>query len=432
MKRKAAVLALTVAMTMAVSGSVYAEPKSTEAGPGITENPEESEAGSSAAEGCEAGHHTWSEWTVTIPADCVTEGQQTRNCKLCKVTETVLIEKNDKHDLKEISRQEATEDSSGFILYECKREGCDYQRKEILLTEEETSSGEVDGEQNQEENTDIDEADINNSDADDTGENDCAENDNEEELPAEDTEEGSASFAYDSSSEIIAEYDPETASGTREIVSDPSDPSSTEEVEGKAVPEGIVEVKKDSDGNITDLAISDSVEEIKHGFSFKSESKTLHSIAIISSKVPGARWIVLNAKKPAFELGIHLKPTENGMIMTLTEDQKPVKIIKIAADKKKLVFTTSTGGSCEINQEIQNFTVNSEAKNSTEMEVYEVVFGGMNSSKPYIELTSSNILKSENISQTGDMSSQKDTKLYWLQQYNDEAQIPVVITIYQM
>lgn len=36
MKRKAAALALTVAMIMAVSGSVYAEPKSTEVEPGIT------------------------------------------------------------------------------------------------------------------------------------------------------------------------------------------------------------------------------------------------------------------------------------------------------------------------------------------------------------------------------------------------------------
>lgn len=74
MKRKAAALALTVAMTMAVSGSVYAEPKSTEVEPGITGNPEESEARSSAADGCETGKHSWTEWTVTIPADCVTEG----------------------------------------------------------------------------------------------------------------------------------------------------------------------------------------------------------------------------------------------------------------------------------------------------------------------------------------------------------------------
>ena len=43
MKRKAAALALTVAMIMAVSGSVYAEPKSTEVEPGITGNPEESD-----------------------------------------------------------------------------------------------------------------------------------------------------------------------------------------------------------------------------------------------------------------------------------------------------------------------------------------------------------------------------------------------------
>ena len=93
MKRKAAALALTVAMTMAVSGSVYAEPKSTEVEPGITGNPEESEARSSVADGCETGKHSWTEWTVTIPADCVTEGQQTRSCEECGISETVSIPK---------------------------------------------------------------------------------------------------------------------------------------------------------------------------------------------------------------------------------------------------------------------------------------------------------------------------------------------------
>ena len=132
MKRKAAALALTVAMTMAVSGSVYAEPKSTEVEPGITGNPEESEARSSAADGCETGKHSWTEWTVTIPADCVTEGQQTRSCKECGISETASIPKTKEHDLKEISRQEATDDKDGFILYACKRNGCDYQMKEVI------------------------------------------------------------------------------------------------------------------------------------------------------------------------------------------------------------------------------------------------------------------------------------------------------------
>ena len=132
MKRKAAALALTVAMTMAVSGSVYAEPKSTEVEPGITGNPEESEARSSVADGCETGKHSWTEWTVTIPADCVTEGQQTRSCEECGISETASIPKTKEHDLKEISRQEATDDKDGFILYACKRNGCDYQMKEVI------------------------------------------------------------------------------------------------------------------------------------------------------------------------------------------------------------------------------------------------------------------------------------------------------------
>ena len=102
MKRKAAALALTVAMTMAVSGSVYAEPKSTEVEPGITGNPEELEARSALADGCETGKHAWRGWTVTIPADCATEGQQTRSCEECGMSVTVSRPKTKEHDLKEI------------------------------------------------------------------------------------------------------------------------------------------------------------------------------------------------------------------------------------------------------------------------------------------------------------------------------------------
>lgn len=40
--------------------------------------------------------------------------------------------KTKEHDLKEISRQEATDDKDGFILYACKRNGCDYQMKEVI------------------------------------------------------------------------------------------------------------------------------------------------------------------------------------------------------------------------------------------------------------------------------------------------------------
>ena len=455
MKRKGAVLALTVAMTMAVSGSVYAEPKSTEVEPGITGNPEESEARSSAADGCETGKHSWTEWTVTIPADCVTEGQQTRSCKECGISETASIPKTKEHDLKEISRQEATDDKDGFILYACKRNGCDYQMKEVIpakaVSDPEDADGNKDGGEKEDtlgsdtkddksgENSE-DEAkddstgdsdtkedpDKNISDSRETSDKTDTEKDAAEELPDEDIDEEYASFAYATSSEVVAEYDPETAVSTRKITN-PTDPSDTEEVEGKAVPEGIVKVKRDFDGNITDLAISTSVEEIKHGFSFSSESKTLHSIAI-NSKVPGVNWITLTAKEPASELGIRLKQTDDGMIMTLTENQKPVNITRITEAKKKITMTTSTGGSCEISQEIQKFTVRDKNKNFTDIDMNEVVFHRIDGKNPYIELAALKELKKEKTSQD---TAKKDEKYYWIQQYDDESQTPVVITVYE-
>lgn len=456
MKRKAAALALTVAMTMAVSGSVYAEPKSTEVEPGITGNPEESEARSSAADGCETGKHSWTEWTVTIPADCVTEGQQTRSCEECGISETASIPKTKEHDLKEISRQEATDDKDGFILYACKRNGCDYQMKEVIPakaasdpedtekenpsdsdTKDENKSGENSKDETKNDNTGDsstkENPDKNTTDSREISNKTDTEKDAEQELPEEDIDKEYASFAYATSSEVVAEYDPETAVSTRKITN-PTDPSDTEEVEGKAVPEGIVEVKRDFDGNITDLAISTSVEEIKHGFSFSSESKTLHSIAI-NSKVPGVNWITLTAKEPASELGIRLKQTDDGMIMTLTENQKPVNITRITEAKKKITMTTSTGGSCEISQEIQKFTVRDKNKNLTDIDMNEVVFHEMNGQNPYIELAAFKALKAGKISEDEEKLSQdtakKDEKYYWIQQYDDESQTPVVITVYE-
>lgn len=476
MKRKGAALALTVAMTMAVSGSVYAEPKSVGTEKSGSENsseqtgsetkgkddPGEPEARSSAADGCETGHHLWTEWTVTIPADCVTEGQQTRNCKECGISETASIPKTKEHDLKEISRQEATDDKDGFSLYACKRNGCDYQMKEVIpakaVSDPEDADGNKDGGEKEDtlgsdtkddksgENSE-DEAkddstgdsdtkedpDKNISDSRETSDKTDTEKDAAEELPDEDIDEEYASFAYATSSEVVAEYDPETAVSTRKITN-PIDPSDTEEVEGKAVPEGIVEVKRDFDGNITDLAISTSVEEIKHGFSFSSESKTLHSIAI-NSKVPGVNWITLTAKEPASELGIRLKQTDDGMIMTLTENQKPVNITRITEAKKKITMTTSTGGSCEISQEIQKFTVRDKNKNFADIDMNEVVFHEMNGQNPYIELVAFKALKAGKTSEDEEKLSQdtakKDEKYYWIQQYDDESQTPVVITVYE-
>lgn len=471
MKRKGAALALTVAMTMAVSGSVYAEPKSVGTEKSGFENsseqtgsemkgkddPGESEARYSATDGCETGHHSWTEWTVMIPADCVTEGQQTRNCKECGISETASIPKTKEHDLKEISRQEATDDKDGFILYACKRNGCDYQMKEVIPakaasdpedtekenpsdsdTKDENKSGENSKDETKNDNTGDsstkENPDKNTTDSREISNKTDTEKDAEQELPDEDIDEEYASFAYATSSEVVAEYDPETAVSTRKITN-PTDPSDTEEVEGRAVSEGIVDVKKDSDGNITDLAISTSVEEIKHGFSFSSESKTLHSISIINNKVPGVNWITLIAKKSAFELGIRLKQTDDGMIMTLTENEKVIKIVKITEAKKKITMMTSTGGSCEISQAIQKFTVRDKNKNFTDIDMNEVVFHEMNGQNPYIELAAFKALKAgktfEDEKKLSQDTAKKDEKYYWIQQYDDESQTPVVITVYE-
>ena len=346
------------------------------------------------------------------------------------------IQKTKEHYLKEISRQEATDDKDGFILYACKRNGCDYQMKEVIpakaASDPEDTDENKDGEEKDPEKENTVDSDTKNESKSEENSKDETKNDgiggsDTKELPDEDIDEEYASFAYATSSEVVAEYDPETAVSTRKITN-PTDPSDTEEVEGRAVSEGIVDAKKDSDGNITDLAISTSVEEIKHGFSFSSESKTLHSIVIINSKVPGVNWITLTAKEPASELGIRLKQTDDGMIMTLTENQKLVNIIRITEAKKKITMTTSTGGSCEIRQEIQKFTVRDKNKNFTDIDMNEVVFHRIDGKNPYIELAALKELKKEKTSQD---TAKKDEKYYWIQQYDDESQTPVVITVYE-
>ncbi len=62
-------------------------------------------------------------------------------------------------------------------------------------------------------------------------------------------------FASSTSTDIVTEYDPETAVGTICVAKkDSDDPTETEEVTGMTVPAGTTEIKKDADGNITDLA----------------------------------------------------------------------------------------------------------------------------------------------------------------------------------
>ena len=437
MKRKTAVLALTAVMILTMSGIVYAdgktEPVRTETnGEGSLAETEKEEK-SSVSGGCEAGKHQWTEWTVTIPADCVTEGQQIRSCKDCGISETASIARTDEHDLKEISRQEATDDKEGFVLYVCKRNGCDYQKKELLpVTDSEDTDEDKSEEDSKKEprnggtddsdtkqNSDKDSAELNGN-----SEKTNAEKDATEELPDEDIDEEYESFAYATSSVIVAEYDPETAVSTRKVVRDSSDPSSSEEIEGMAVPEEVMEVKRDADGNITDLAVSTTLEEIRNGFSFSSENKTLHSISIINEKDPSNYWITLRAEKQALELGIRMKQTGGGMSITLTENEKAVQIVKVINNEKKITLMTSTGGSCMISKHIQKFELRGEYKNLKDIE--EISLHNMSSQKPYLKLISAKKSETEKTKTT----EQNDAKDYWIQQYDDESETPIVITVY--
>ena len=436
MKRKT-VFALIAVMILTMSETVYAdgktEPVRTETNGKSSSAETEKEEKSSVLNGCEAGQHQWSEWTVTIPADCVTEGQQIRNCEKCGISETASIAKTNEHDLKEISHQEATDDKDGFVLYACKRAGCSYQLKEVLSAKESSDTGEKEeketildsdskAEDRSEENSP---GESKNDGSDEISDKTNTEKDETEDIPDEDTDEGYASFAYATSSEIVAEYDPETAVSTRKVVRDSSDPSSAEEIEGMAVPENVMEVKRDADGNITDLAVSTTLEEIRNGFSFDNEARSLHSISIINEKDPSSYWITLRAEKQTSELGIRMKQIEGGISITLTENEKAVQIVKVIDDEMKLTLVTSTGGECVISKHIQKFELKGESK--ILKAVNEISLHDMNGQKPYVELTSVKKTRSEK-SKKAEQNEEKD---YWIQQYDDEFQTPVVITVYE-
>ena len=282
----------------------------------------------------------------------------------------------------------------------------------------------------------------------------------EKDLPEEDIDEEYASYASSTSTDIVTEYDPETAVGTICVAKkDSDDPTETEEVTGMTVPTETTEIKKDSEGNITDLAISTSIDEIKNGFSLTSEKKKLHSIAIINKEAPKNHWITLSAKETASELGIHLHNENNKIIITLTENEKPLNIIKVSDTEKELLLTTSTAGTCVINKAVQNISVDKDGKYSDKKTLgrkNQIILNDVNGSAPYLELeyvkdevaTTSASEKDEDAARNletkntkaGDSESKgaeaekqkdPDEELYWIQPYGEENQEPIVITVYK-
>lgn len=496
--KSAAILAVVMAMTLAGSSAVYAEENSSAKTAETDDNEkEDTRAAENEPAPCNEGEHELIESKVVLPT-CTERGYTIYKCKVDGCT---YEEKRDEtaalgHELKEVSIQEATADKPGVITYKCQRQGCDYtELAEIPVKNTNAVDGKTDdadtktdekpgtdadgksedgktdaSEENKNSNTENASVDKDStsgkteptdSDTSADSKNEGAEKDlPEEDLPEEDIDEEYASYASSTSTDIVTEYDPETAVGTIRVAKkDSDDPTETEEVTGMTVPAGTTEIKKDSEGNITDLAISTSIDEIKNGFSLTSEKKKLHSIAIINKEAPKNHWITLSAKETASELGIHLHNENNKIIITLTENEKPLNIIKVSDTEKELLLTTSTAGTCVINKEVQDVFVDKDGKYSDKKTLgrkNQIILNDVNGSAPYLELeyvkdevaTTSASEKEEDAARNletkntkaGDSESKgaeaekqknPDEELYWIQPYGEENQEPIVITVYK-
>ena len=467
--KSAAILAVVMAMTLAGSSAVYAEENSSAK---TAETDDDEKEDPRAAENepapCNEGEHELIESKVVLPT-CTERGYTIYKCKADGCT---YEEKRDEtaalgHELKEVSMQEATADKPGVITYKCQRQGCDYtELAEIPVKNTNTVDGKTDASE-EDKNSNTENASV---DKDSTsGKTDPADSDTsadsknedaEEDLPDEDIDEEYASFASSTSTDIVTEYDPETAVGTICVAKkDSDDPTETEEVTGMTVPTETTEIRKDSEGNITDLAISTSINEIKNGFSLTSENKKLHSIAIIDEKDPENHWITLRAKETVSELGIHIYNGNNKIIITLTENEKPLNIIKVSDTEKDVILTTSTAGTCVINKAVQNISVDKDGKYSDKKTLgrkNQIILNDVNGSAPYLELeyvkdevaTTSASEKDEDAARNletkntkaGDSESKgaeaekqkdPDEELYWIQPYGEGGQEPIVITVYK-
>lgn len=496
--KSAAILAVVMAMTLAGSSAVYAEENSSAKTAETDDNEkEDTRAAENEPAPCNEGEHELIESKVVLPT-CTERGYTIYKCK---VDGCAYEEKRDEtaalgHELKEVSIQEATADKPGVITYKCQRQGCDYtELAEIPVKNTNAVDGKTDdadtktdekpgtdadgksedgktdaSEGNKNSNTENDSVDKDStsgktepadSDTSADSKNEGAEKDlPEEDLSEEDIDEEYASYASSTSTDIVTEYDPETAVGTIRVAKkDSDDPTETEEVTGMTVPTETTEIKKDSEGNITDLAISTSIDEIKNGFSLTSEKKKLHSIAIINKEAPKNHWITLSAKETASELGIHLHNENNKIIITLTENEKPLNIIKVSDTEKELLLTTSTAGTCVINKAVQNISVDKDGKYSDKKTLgrkNQIILNDVNGSAPYLELeyvkdevaTTSASEKDEDAARNletkntkaGDSESKgaeaekqkdPDEELYWIQPYGEENQEPIVITVYK-
>ena len=423
------------------------------------EKPEERQQG-------EHEKHEMDEGTVIAPS-CTEKGYTLYRCKVEGCTYEERKDEQDPlgHDLKEVSRTEAEGEIPGYILYKCQRDNCDYQTETEIKKDEENPSddssvtpGQEDdtsapnhGETKPEPGNDTSDPGKTMPDSEDktsesidsnTGEKESSENPKEGEIPDSESKDNSQqpeelpevdpesegevmTWASATSTDIVTEYDPETASDTIQIPADASQPEMVTEIEGRTVPEGTARITRDSNGNITDLELSMELTEMKNGVSFSSETETLKSVTLKDLNNEKNFRITLKTEKKADELGIRLTETEKGTLIILTENKKELYIVKADEKDGKTVFTTSSGGSCEISRENKEITVPSIHISGKDNN--RILLTDLREHKPAVKFLSAEKLSTKDREQEENLRE----KQYWIRPYGDPCREPVIIKIYE-
>ena len=447
--KKSRILAVLLAVSLSGSSAVYAQAEE-------VNNPDPD------IEIC-GEEHEMKEVQVVEPT-CTEAGYVLWKCSSCDYEEKRDLKKALGHDLEVFSTEEATEDTPGKVVYRCKREKCDYTETNIISVAEpgtDDKENDKDNKPGNGEKSDVpadpnenDKTDNNGETKPDTGNESGEDSDkteepavDEEELLDVDVDEEYASYASSTSTEVVAEYDPTTASHTIKVVKDAKHPEEVEEIEGKTVADNTARISRDEQGNLTDLAISTEIEKIKNGFSLTSESKTLKSISIINAKDLSNDWFTLNAGKTAGELGIHVEYTKDEIVLTLTENKKILNIVNVTEDETTITMKTSTGGSFGIRKNLQKFSTKLEGvvkgtKN-------RIVLKGTEGAKPSVELSyvkekreddtavketaekDNETENKENDEDSANADEERNEERYWISAYNDEVEDPIVITVYK-
>ena len=447
--KKSRILAVLLAVSLSGSSAVYAQAEE-------VNNPDPD------IEIC-GEEHEMKEVQVVEPT-CTEAGYVLWKCSSCDYEEKRDLKKALGHDLEVFSTEEATEDTPGKVVYRCKREKCDYTETNIISVAEpgtDDKENDKDNKPGNGEKSDVpadpnenDKTDNNGETKPDTGNESGEDSDkteepavDEEELLDVDVDEEYASYASSTSTEVVAEYDPTTASHTIKVVKDAKHPEEVEEIEGKTVADNTARISRDEPGNITDLAISTEIEKSKNGFSLTSEAKTLKSISIINAKDLSNDWFTLNAGKTAGELGIHVEYTKDEIVLTLTENKKILNIVNVTEDETTITMKTSTGGSFGIRKNLQKFSTKLEGvvkgtKN-------RIVLKGTEGAKPSVELSyvkekreddtavketaekDNETENKENDEDSANAEEERNEEHYWIRAYDDEVEDPIVITVYK-